>query len=400
MTTVLPGKINVELYPHQEKVINQLKTGSILYGGVGSGKSITALMYYYKTVPFCTDLYIITTARKRDTKDWEKEYKRFNLSDVVVDSWNNIKKYINVKNSFFIFDEQRLVGSGAWVKTFLKIVKSNDWILLSATPGDTWMDYIPVFIANGFYKNRTAFIREHVVYNTFVKFPKVDRYVDEAHLYKLRKKILVSMDYKRKTVSLYKNLFADYDKDKFKLVVDERWNPYTDKPIKDISELCFTMRRVVNSDPSRLNLVRHMIDKHKKLVVFYNFNYELELLRQIEKLHKVPVNEYNGHKHEPVPEGNNWVYLVQYMSGGEGWNCIETNTIVFYSLNYSYRMMTQAAGRIDRLNTPFKTLFYYRIVSKSLIDGAIRKSLTNKKNFNEKSFVKTTLHVMEESELV
>ena len=396
----LPGKINVKLYPHQEKVLDQLNTGSILHGGVGSGKSITALMYYYKTEPFGKSLYIITTARKRDTKDWEEEYARFNLSGVAVDSWNNIKKYINVKDSFFIFDEQRLVGSGVWVRSFLKIVKNNNWILLSATPGDTWMDYIPVFVANGFYKNRTAFIREHVVYNTFVKFPKVDRYVGEGHLHKLKKKILVKMDYERKTISKYSYLFAKYDKEKFKLVSEKRWNPYKNKPIKDVSELCFTMRRVVNSDPSRLAIVQTIIEKHKKVIVFYNFNYELDILRNLKDLQKIPVNEYNGHKHEPLPQGEKWVYLVQYTSGGEGWNCIETNTILFYSLNYSYRAMTQAGGRIDRITTPFATLFYYRIMSEASIDKGIRKTLSNKKNFNEKTFAKKTLHIMEESESV
>lgn len=390
-TLVLRGMI--ELFDHQLTAVDQLKTGSILQGGVGSGKSLTAIAYYHKN-EHPKDLFVITTAKKRDSLDWEREWKQYGLYStdfldpfLKVDSWNNLKKYVKVENCFFIFDEQRLVGSGVWVRSFLKIVKSNNWILLSATPGDTWMDYIPVFVANGFYKNRTEFIRRHVIYNSFVKFPKVDRYVEVGRLERLKKEILVVMEYQKETVSIYKNLSATFDKDKYTLVFNRKWNPYTDKPIQSLGELFFTIRKVVNSDPSRFALIETLLDIHRKLIVFYNFNYELDILKELSRF-PIKVAEYNGHKHEPLPEGDKWVYLVQYMSGGEGWNCIETNTIVFYSLNYSYRIMTQAAGRIDRLNTPFAKLFYYRIISDSPIDKAILKALGNKKTFNQKNFIR------------
>jgi hypothetical protein len=385
-----------KLFPYQLDAVNQLKTGSILCGGVGSGKSITSVYYYY--VVECNDnpskdLYIITTAKKRDTLDWERECAKFALAtdrdssingvQVKVDSWNNIKKYIDVDNAFFIFDEQRVVGSGAWVKSFIKITKKNNWILLSATPGDTWMDYIPVFVANNFYKNRTQFIRRHVVYNSFVRFPKVERFLEEGRLNRLKRQVIVMMKYIKKTESIYKTLWADYDKEKLKLVTQKRWNPFTDKPIKQISELFVAVRKVVNSDPTRLDIIKELLEKHRKIIIFYNFNYELEILRTLKEVPDVKIAEWNGHKHEPLPEGESWAYLVQYLSGGEGWNCIETNVIVFYSLNYSYRIMTQAAGRIDRMNTPFAKLYYYRIVSPSWIDAAIRKALIHKKNFNE-----------------
>lgn len=373
-----------------------MKTGSILCGGVGSGKTRTAVVYYYKN-EYLKDLFVITTAAKRDTLDWERECSLFMLSSdrtasidgikLTVDSWNNIKKYTNIKNAFFIFDEQRVIGSGSWVKSFLKIVKENNWILLSATPGDTWMDYIPVFIANSFYKNRTEFIREHVIYNRFVKFPKVDHYIAETKLERLKNSILVNMEYTRPTTTLYIDEKALYDLEIIDLVFKKRWNPYKKLPIRDIADLCFTMRKVVNSDPSRISIIKNIIEKHRKVIIFYNFNYELEILRNLKNVKGLTVSEYNGHKHEELPNSNYWVYLVQYLSGSEGWNCITTNTVIFYSLNYSYRIMTQAAGRIDRLNTPFTKLYYYRILSDSLIDKEIIKALKNKKNFNEGSFL-------------
>lgn len=390
-----------------------MKNGCILCGGVGSGKSLTALAYFYlheggewstllgdDYFPMgdpLRDLYIITTARKRDTKEWEGELSPFLLSTnpeakiysnkVVVDSWNNIGKYSDVKGAFFIFDEQRVVGSGAWVKSFLKIVRNNEWILLSATPGDTWQDYIPVFIANGFYKNRSEFKREHIVYNPIAKFPKIDRYLNTGRLIRLRNKILVNMDFRRETVSHHEDVYVRYDISAYKDITRLRWDIWNDKPIENASGLCYALRKVVNTDVSRSVVILEILEKRPRAIIFYNFDYELEILKNLSYGEDVEIAEWNGHKHQPIPDCEKWVYLVQYNAGAEGWNCIKTNTIIFYSQNYSYKVMTQASGRIDRLNTPFTDLYYYHLKTRSGIDLAISKALAAKKNFNEMKFV-------------
>jgi len=380
----------LELAPHQEKVVPQLRNGSILWGGVGTGKSRVAVAYYLtKEAP--RDVYVITTAKKRDSLDWDKEFVAANVgtrSDstfhgtLTVDSWNNISKYNNIYGAFFIFDEQRLVGSGAWVKSFLKIAKRNHWILLSATPGDTWLDYVPVFIANGFYQNRTEFKREHVIYNPYSKFPKVDRYVGTGRLLKQRDQILVEMPYLRHTVRKTHYIDAKYDEDALRKVTLGRWNVFEEQPLRSPAELVSVARRVVNSDPSRLSAIRVLMKDHPRLIIFYNFDYELDILRGLAA--DVPLAEWNGHKHEPIPNEPKWVYLVQYVAGAESWNCTDTDTTIFYSLTYSYRNWHQAHGRIDRLNTPFSILYYYVIRSKSKIDMAILASLKAKKSFNER----------------
>ena len=403
----------IDLYDYQLDAVKQMKTGCILCGGVGSGKSRTALAYYYicnggelgtdEYVPMddvnIKDLYIITTARKRDTLEWEKELcpfllatkpddnKLYSNKPVTVDSWNNIKKYADVKNAFFIFDEQRVVGSGIWVKSFLKIARSNEWILLSATPGDTWQDYIPVFVANGFYKNRTEFTREHVVYKRFSKFPQVDRYLNTGRLVRLRNRILVNMDFKRQTESHHIDVSVTYDISTYKDIMRNRWDIWNDKPMENASELCYALRKIVNTDESRQVAVLEILEKHPRAIIFYNFDYELEILKEICSDGNRTVAEWNGHKHQPVPADNSWVYLVQYNAGAEGWNCIKTDTIIFYSQNYSYKVMVQASGRIDRLNTPYKDLYYYHLKSRSGIDLAISKALKSKKKFNEDGFV-------------
>lgn len=466
----------VTLYPHQEKAVSELANGKILWGGVGSGKSLTAVAYYMKTeAP--RDVVVITTAKKRDSLDWEREFAKYGVGKtkdgttaglLTVDSWNNIGKYREAEGVFFIFDEQRLVGSGEWSTKFIKIARRNRWILLSATPGDTWMDYIPVFVANGFYKHRTEFKREHVIYNTFTKFPKVDRYIGVGRLVKLRNELLVEMPYARHTIRRVKEIPVGYDKDLFDKVVNKRWHVYENRPIRAVSELFSVMRKVVNSDRSRLDTLKELLAIHPRVIVFYNFDYELHSLRTllssmrsaiissdpsvslrsaelknkswqngikpnsvklIEEKNRCQTNiktetgsrmrmgssgntdttsigkstggskstpksaeclkvaEWNGHKHEAIPEGDSWVYLVQYVAGAEGWNCTSTNAVVFYSLTYSYKVFHQAHGRIDRLNTPYTELFYYILKSDSLIDKAVWNSLKNKKSFNESRYM-------------
>lgn len=407
--------MGIGLYDYQIDAVKRMKNGCILNGGVGSGKSRTALAYYYlrnggDPASLCgdnyipmddppKDLYIITTARKRDTLEWDGDMAPFLLSThtdvnlycnkVVVDSWNNITKYKEVTGAFFIFDEDRVTGSGVWVKSFLKIAKSNEWIILSATPGDTWQDYIPVFLANGFYKNKSEFIREHIVYSRFSKFPKVDRYLNTGRLIRLRNSILIDMDFHRDTIPHHEDVYVSYDISAYKDICRDRWNPWEDRPIENAAEFCYSLRRLVNSDESRQVALLQIIEEHPKAIIFYNFDYELDILKKLYYGEDFEIAEWNGHKHQEVPKGDKWVYLVQYTAGNEGWNCVRTDTIIFYSQNYSYKVMTQAAGRIDRLNTPYKDLYYYHIKSRSGIDLAISKALKNKKKFNERKFYDT-----------
>lgn len=415
--------MSIGLYDYQIEAVNKMKNGCILCGGVGSGKSRTALAYYYLQNdgdPACLageedyipmsdpprDLYVITTPHKRDTCEWLGDMAPFLISTnkdctpysnkVVIDSWNNIKKYSNVYGAFFIFDEQRVVGKGTWVKAFLNIARKNQWILLSATPGDTWSDYIPVFIANGFYKNRTEFNDRHVVWSRFSKYPKIDKYIDTGILLKHRNDILIDMDFKRPTVQHDEDVFVSYDICAYKDITKTRINPYeqvkmpdgrmVNKPIENASEFCYLLRKIVNSDVSRQIAVLEILEKHPRAIIFYNFDYELDILKGIYYGNDTQIAEWNGHTHEPIPQCDRWVYLVQYTAGAEGWNCITTDTIIFYSQNYSYKVLVQSKGRIDRLNTPYKDLYYYHIRSRSGIDLAITRALNSKKKFNETGF--------------
>lgn len=394
----------MELYDYQISAVEKLQNGNILCGGVGSGKSRTALAYYYISV--CKGhmqingigeftemrnplkLYIITTARKRDTHEWEEEMLPFMLKDYIVDSWNNIEKYKDITDSFFIFDEQRVVGYGKWSKTFIKIARKNKWILLSATPGDTWNDYAPVMIANGYYTNITQFRNMHIIFSRYTNYPKIERYINTDRLAKIKNAILIDMDFERPTKSHMEYIYCDYDRELYDNIRKNRWNYEEKKPIEQVAELCRLLRKVVNSDESRLKQVLNIYEDYDKVIIFYNFNYELEMLKNFCESHEINYAEWNGHRHQPIPDFDKWIYLVQYTAGAEGWNCIQTNCIIFFSKSYSYKQTVQAAGRINRVNTPFKDLYYFYLTSNSTIDNAISRALKNKRDFNEKSFIR------------
>lgn len=403
-----------ELDEGQVKAISKLSNGNILCGGVGSGKSRTGLAYYYTKVcggqidgkkrglkedlnPMLwpKDLYIITTAKKRDKGEWADELAPFGLSmagespKIVVDSWNNIKKYMDVRDAFFLFDEQRVVGYGAWSKAFIRIARSNGWIFLTATPGDCWMDYLSIFIANGFYRNKRDFENRHVIYSRYTKYPQVDRYVDDYILTRLRDSILVNIEYEKPTERHMDIRLVSYDRETYRALMRDRWNVFENKPIDNISELCYLLRKTVNADPSRIEMTTLIAKEHPRLIVFYNFDYELDILRNADWPEGTIIKEWNGHRHEEIPDSERWIYLVQYAAGAEGWNCITTNALLFYSQSYSYKMTEQAMGRIDRRNTPFKDLYYYSFKTTAPIDVAIGRALKRKKNFNESMFFRS-----------
>ena len=406
--------MTVTYRPEQIQAVRQLRNGSILAGGVGSGKTLTSLAWYLtsvcnaasfkkggslakKKVKGSPTLYVITTAKKRDSLEWEEEAARLGLStdpacsftgsSIVVDSWNNIGKYSDREHAVFFFDEQRASGSGRWVKEFLKITRKNTWLLLSATPGDVWMDYLPVFMAHGFFRTRTEFMEEHVIFDRFVKYPKVKRYIGEAKLQRLRRSILVEMPVERHTTRMRETVYCDYDRDLYKWVVKNRMDPWTEEPLRDAGGVCRILRKVVSDNDWRSAEAKRILASNERVIVFYNYNYELDRILTVAESLGLPTAQWNGHRHDAIPGGTRWVYICQYTSAAEGWNCTSTDKVLFWSLNYSWRVTEQCEGRIDRLNTPYSRLKYYFLESDSSIDKAVRRSLGLKKVFNERAFV-------------
>lgn len=405
------GGRKVERYkvkPYQQDAVDRMKNGCILNAGVGTGKSFMGLLYYwtevcdgvytddeYKPMKNPRPLLIITTPKKRDSLEWEKDMLPFLLSPdddanpyssdapVRIDSWQNIKKYTNVVGYFVIFDENCLSSWGTWTKSFLKIAKKNQWILLTATPGDNWSDYIPVFIANGFYKNKTEFKENHIIMNPFTRYPSIKGYFNQGKLMKYRKQITVTVNDSRITIPIHKDIRCDYDKETEKLVLRNRWHPFEDRPLRDATEMAVVMRKIAFGDYSRIDKCKELHEVNPRIIIFYDYDFELDMLVEMCETEGYVYAQWNGHKHDPIPDEARWLYLVQYTAGNAAWNCISTNCMIFFNDNYSYKKMKQAAGRIDRLNTPYHELFYYHLTSSSFIDKRIKKTLLDKSAFND-----------------
>lgn len=408
----------VQLRPFQVDCVKHLRSGKVLAAGVGAGKSIMSLYWYvtqccaydkssnlngelFKLKPSSPDLYIITTAKKRISQEWNDELLRFNLIAgsnshgmgnvyVTIDSWNNIRKYEGVKDAVFIFDEQRAIGSGVWAKAFVKIAKANKWLMCSATPADGWQDWCSIFIADGFHRNRTEFFRRHAVYSRFTKFPMITKWIDTDYLEKCRDAVLVTCTVPRDTERVWHDLTCGYDREAVKKAMKTRWNPETEAPFANANELVIYLRRLINTDKTRLSYASHVCKDHRRTIIFYSLNAELEEILKLESETGIKVYQFNGHKHDPLPEGSDWIYAVQFFSGSEGWNCTTTDTILYWSLPYSYKQFEQAAGRIDRLDTKYKILNYYVMKSFSPLDISIGRALSNKKDFNLRAFMKKT----------
>ena len=213
---------------------------------------------------------------------------------------------------------------------------------------------------------------------------------DEAYVrhQELRIKEAETRDGKKDRIIKHEDLYAQYDVSQYREILRNRWDVWKNEPIENAGGLCYALRKCVNLDESRQRLVLELAEKHPKIILFYSFDYELEVLKDLGWSPETKLAEWNGHKHEPIPAGERWVYLVNYSAGAEGWNCTQTDTILFYSQHYSYKVMVQASGRIDRLNTPYHDLYYYHLKSRSGIDIAIGRALQEKKTFNENRFVK------------
>lgn len=410
----MPG---VNLRQFQHECVQALRSGKVLAAGVGAGKSIMALYWYvtkcctvrtshnangelFQIMPGSPDLVIITTAKKRDNHEWDDELYRYALHQgenskkmgrvhVTIDSWNNITKYVDT-SAVFIFDEQRAIGSGAWSKAFVRIARRNPWVMLSATPADTWSDWCPIFVADGFYRNRTEFFRRHAVYSRYTKYPRIDRWIDEDYLNRCRDRVLVTCEVPRETERVVHQLTCAYDKETVRKAMKTRWNPETEEPFLNATELCFYLRRVIDTDPTRLSYAAHVVRDHRKVIIFYTLRAELEQILKLEEVTGVPVYQYNGGRHDDLPQGNSWVYAVQFQAGSEGWNCTSCNTVLYWSLPYSYKQAEQAAGRIDRLDTSYKTLNYYIMRSFAPLDLGIIRALRNKENFNASGFLRSS----------
>ena len=378
----------IKLLKYQEEAIQKLHSGSVLYGATGSGKSLTGLAYYMRCWSHL-DLYIITTSKKRNAGEWEEEIAKLGCPPPkAIDSWNRLKNYRMVSDAFFLFDEHKVGGHGKWAQSMITIAKKNKWILLTATPGDVWDDYASIFIANEFVKNKTTWNEDFCIFDRISKYPKIIGYQREDVLKNMRDAVLVPMEYQSEKVPIpyvipYK---VDHEEEAYVLARRKSLRHPEMRAFRNTSAMFAYMRMNLPDKESKIQALADVLKKEPKAIIFYNFTPEKYEIENAARQVNIPFFQYNGQIKDNVPDGDTWVYAVQYTAGAEAWNCITCRTVIFYSMNYSYKVMTQAKGRIDRCNSPFDELHYYYFISPDFeIDQEILNALTRKEKFNEEA---------------
>ena len=142
-------------------------------------------------------------------------------------------------------------------------------------------------------------------------------------------------------------------------------------------------------DKSKLDWMRDFLEGYdERVVVFYNYNAELEQLKQLLERLDRPYSEYNGHRKDlrAFQESSEGVVLANYGSASTGINdFVIASTMVMYSLTTSYIDFEQAKKRIDRIGQTKKPLFYF-LIMKGTIDARVYHSLQEGKDFDERMY--------------
>lgn len=140
----------------------------------------------------------------------------------------------------------------------------------------------------------------------------------------------------------------------------------------------------------RYSMIKELLEStNDRMVIFYNFNAELEQLKVIcEELDK-PISQVNGSVKDLDNFENidNTVLLVQYQAGAMGLNLQKANKIIYFSLTESSDLFEQSKKRIHRIGTT-QPCFYYILMCENSVEEDIYKSLLLKQDYNDALFKK------------
>lgn len=155
------------------------------------------------------------------------------------------------------------------------------------------------------------------------------------------------------------------------------------------------MRRLSSSyNDEKIEAVEDLLNStDDRVVVFYQFKNDFEVLNALCRKLGKPVVAVNGDRNDIRKAGNayetkeNSVCLIQWQSGGYGLNLQKAHVGVFFSLTESYELYEQARGRIHRKGQE-NPVIYYNICAKGTIDEKIARALAAREDYDDKKFVK------------
>ncbi|WP_368076685.1 SNF2-related protein [Clostridium tyrobutyricum] len=139
---------------------------------------------------------------------------------------------------------------------------------------------------------------------------------------------------------------------------------------------------------NKVNQLKDILESTEdRIIIFYNFNKELEIIKKLcEKLDK-PISIINGAVKDldNFNQYNNSITLVQYQAGAMGHNLQKSNKIIYFSLPLQSELFEQSKKRIHRIGQE-KTCFYWYLITQNSIEEQIYQTLKERRDYTNKLF--------------
>lgn len=301
-----------------------------------------------------------------------------------------------------MFDESSLLQnkSSKRTKAAMKLAaRANELVLLSGTPVDGKYERLWTQLNMlGWPIDEKLFWRQYVESETTMceGFPitKVTGYKNEERLVRKMKELGCDFLKTDDVIDLPDQLFIRID-----VPMSEHYRKFAKVNIitafgRDfvgdtvLGDLTAKRQLAAAYSPAKLEAFGDLLDgTSKRLVVFYNFDVELEgLTAELENRHR-PYGVLNGKAHDLSPffDTDDGVALIQYQSGAMGVNLQQADTCVYFSPPLASSLFEQSKKRIHRVGQD-KPCTYYELVSKGTVEEKIYDTLAMRRDYTEKLF--------------
>lgn len=416
---------NITLFDYQKEAIENYKEKSFNLSDTGVGKTVMALGSFIeskckkllviclapKVVDFAEDGVLMNVDITPLNRGSKKNKELLAESDKVAISFESVwripefLKWVD-EDTFIIIDESHKVAntSSKVTKYVMKLSKKAKYTYLcTATPisNGKYEQYYPQLKMLGVYNGtkkeyynmfvdermtrmggsqfmqitgyRNIDLLENMVNQCSVNYKRDKPYLPEDYVYKTKKPAMFN---KLKKNRMYKTDNGE--------VIELDNSSKLFNALRCVSHgFLLGINKQVSKEP--FERLQAILETHnnERVVIFYNYNIELEMLKQLLSKLKRPTSEYNGARKDlkEFKGKYNGVVLAHYKSASTGINdFVISNVMVFNSLPLSSIELTQSKGRIDRQGQGKKPMYYF-IIPDTPVEKKIFEQITNGKDF-------------------
>lgn len=412
------------LYNYQVKILADLynhKSAGIFYE-MGLGKTIIGSI---KATSYKIPILIISPKSVcpqwlEHFKEWHKEYKGYNLTnkkglEAFINDDNKLKvgvinydlcyrreELLKLQNYTLILDESHTISNSKSkrTKSIMKL-KFDNVLLLSGTPASNseYMKLYSQLKLLGLNMNKKDYEDRYGNWFTMemngIKFRVLSKKHPYKHVDELKNKMYnLGCRFKKtdEVIELPEQRFINVwvqPSKYYKTFVKDGYVDCGDSEYISSSPATDMLyaRQLCNSK-EKLEMVRTLIEgTEDRVIIFYNFNCELELLQQLVQKLKRPISYVNGSVKNLNCYNNNSdsVTLVQYQSGSSGVNLQKASKMIYYSPPIKSDFFEQSKKRIHRIGQDNKCT-YWKLITNNSIELNIYNTLAKKQDYTEELF--------------